>query len=65
MGRRKDGINLIAMHFVESKIASADWAAITQSMHDKGYAIIPNLLSSEVCEELKKNYENPVCIEKQ
>lgn len=28
-------------------------------MHDKGYAIIPNLLSSMECETLKENYDDP------
>jgi hypothetical protein len=40
------------------RIASANWSAITESMHDKGYAIIPNLLSEIDCDELKENYTN-------
>lgn len=40
------------------KIQNTDWQYITEEMHQKGYAIIPNLLSDYECEALKSNYNN-------
>jgi len=47
------------MQNIATKIASVDWQNITAEMHDKGFAIIPDLLTTEQCEELKDNYGNP------
>jgi hypothetical protein len=44
---------------VRSRITSADWSAITTSMHDRGYAIVPNLLTIPECDALRKNYDRP------
>ena len=46
------------MEKIKSRIAAADWTAATQSMHDKGFAIIPKILSDADCEDLKSNYTN-------
>lgn len=46
------------MKEVAEKIALANWPSITESMHDRGYAIIPNLLTEMECNELKTNYDN-------
>jgi uncharacterized protein len=43
-----------------SKIAAADWPAITQIMHDKGHALIPKLLTHDQCQALKQLYP---CVE--
>ena len=40
------------------KIENADWGNITQSMHQNGYAIVPELLSDEQCELLIAGYDN-------
>ena len=48
------------MQNIATKIASADWQHISEEMHNRGYAIIPNLLTSKQCEELKENYHNPI-----
>ncbi|MCP9756062.1 prolyl 4-hydroxylase subunit alpha [Lacihabitans sp. CCS-44] len=42
-----------------TKLESIDWSAFSESMHEKGYAIIPNMLTATQCEELKNAYENP------
>lgn len=40
-------------------IENIDWINVTGTMHDKGFAIIPNLLTNAQCEELKYEYANP------
>ncbi|MGH2664972.1 2OG-Fe(II) oxygenase [Flavobacterium sp.] len=52
------------MSDIQSKIAAANWAGITEEMHAKGFAIIPGLLNEEQCEELKENYSNPIAYRK-
>lgn len=47
------------MQHIQSRIASQNWEAVTESMHENGFAIIPNLLDNEECENLKMNYSNP------
>ncbi|MDR6370403.1 hypothetical protein J2795_001053 [Chryseobacterium bernardetii] len=39
------------------KIKNIDWQSITETMHENGYAIIPNLLSEEECEIMKSDYD--------
>lgn len=39
------------------KLATIDWAKVATDMHEKGYAVVPNLLSEDHCESLKKLYE--------
>ncbi|MFL9839164.1 2OG-Fe(II) oxygenase [Flavobacterium sp. ST-75] len=46
------------MENIIQKIENTDWKTITETMHQNGYAIIPNLLSGEQCESLKSNYNN-------
>lgn len=41
-----------------SKLEKVDWSVFTETMHEKGYAIIPNILTDLECEELKNAYEN-------
>jgi hypothetical protein len=40
-------------------IASINWQSITEEMHEKGYAIIPNVLTNLECSELIGGYNNP------
>ena len=47
------------MHDILQKIENTDWLNTTETMHTKGYSIIPNLLSDNDCEALKTNYYNP------
>jgi len=36
-----------------------NWQNFTEAMHDKGYAVIPQVLTAGQCEELKAGYTNP------
>jgi uncharacterized protein len=36
-----------------------DWDAVSTAMNDKGYALIPGLLSPEDCRQLIAGYDNP------
>ena len=47
------------MHTTASKINNLPWESITEEMHEKGFAIIPNVLTNEECEALKNDYANP------
>jgi hypothetical protein len=47
------------MQNIQSKIASLNWESITESMHENGFTIIPNVLNNEQCEDLKFDYDNP------
>jgi len=41
---------------LQQRIEGIDWAAVTQSMNDKGYASIPNVLQADECDALISNY---------
>jgi len=47
------------MYDIEQKIASQNWEAITEAMHQNGYAVIPQLLADEQCGALKAGYDHP------
>lgn len=40
------------MEHIEEKIMSLNWQTITEEMHEKGFAIIPKLLTGEQCAPL-------------
>ena len=46
------------MKDIQSKIRTVDWKHTAEEMHTKGYAIIPKLLTSQQCEELKSAYND-------
>ena len=46
------------MQNIQSKIASQNWESVTESMHENGFAIIPNVLNNEQCEDLKFDYDS-------
>ena len=46
------------MKNIQSKIRTVDWKLTAEEMHTKGYAIIPKLLTSQQCEELKSAYND-------
>jgi hypothetical protein len=43
---------------IVDKIASINWQGITEEMHEKGFAIIPEFLETEQCTELISDYDN-------
>lgn len=47
------------MQNIIQKIENTNWQTLTETMHQNGYAILPNLLSDEQCEILKAEYDNP------
>jgi uncharacterized protein len=51
-------IKLNAMEHIKVKIAALDWPAITASMDEKGFAVIPAVLTIEQTEQLVKQYNN-------
>jgi hypothetical protein len=44
---------------MKQKLQETDWAFVADEMHKKGFAIIPNMLTDEQCNELIQNYDNP------
>jgi hypothetical protein len=42
-----------------SKLETIDWLTFSKNMHEKVYAIIPNLLTETQCQQLKSDYDNP------
>jgi len=46
------------MKNLQAKLSAPDWQVITDEMNNKGYAIIPGLLSNQQCKELIENYDN-------
>ena len=46
------------MQNITSKLASVNWQNITEEMHQKGYALLPKLLTDEHCQELIDGYND-------
>lgn len=44
---------------MKNKISNLDWAQLTEEMHNKGHALIPNLLAEPQCRELIQLYDQP------
>ena len=47
------------MNHMKQKIEAINWRSLTESMHEKGYALVPDLLSNDDCQQLLKNYDHP------
>jgi len=47
---------LTQIQAVIDKIQAADWEAITEQMQQQGFALIEQVLSTELCEMLKQSY---------
>ncbi|MGZ3751806.1 MAG: 2OG-Fe(II) oxygenase [Mucilaginibacter sp.] len=43
---------------LQQRIEQLDWNAITNQMHDHGYAGVGNILTSDECDVLKQQYDN-------
>ncbi len=48
----------------KQKIEAIDWRELTENMHERGYAIVPQLLSDENCAELLNNYDSTTAYRK-
>tara|TARA_R110000822_G_scaffold46293_5_gene123328 strand:+ start:567 stop:1313 length:747 start_codon:yes stop_codon:yes gene_type:complete len=49
---------LATMENLKRKLATTDWQAVTESMNEKGYALIPGILTTQECETLIQEYNN-------
>jgi hypothetical protein len=47
------------MQHILSRTGTINWGSITEDLHEKGYRIIPQFLTSAECEELKATYNKP------
>ncbi len=45
------------MENLQTKLDSIDWKSVSECMNEKGYAIIPQLISNEQSNELIENYD--------
>ncbi|MFI0430860.1 2OG-Fe(II) oxygenase [Mariniflexile sp. HMF6888] len=46
------------MENLKTKLVTTDWQSVSESMNEKGYAIIPKILQDEQCNELIQEYNN-------
>ena len=46
------------MTTLKESIQNINWQAVTESMNDNGYAMIPGLISDEDCNNLKNSYDD-------
>lgn len=46
------------MTTLKESIQNINWQAVTESMNDNGYAMIPGLISDEDCSSLKNSYDD-------
>ena len=44
------------MENLKKKLSTTNWQSVTESMNEKGYAIIPKIITEEQCEELVQQY---------
>ena len=47
------------MKFDNKKLTGIDWTAIAESMNNKGFAVIPDFLNHEACDQLVNDYNQP------
>jgi hypothetical protein len=52
------------MRTIQEKIAVIDWQIVTSEMNEKGFALVPQLLSNKYCEELIGDYDDPALYRK-
>ena len=45
------------MKNIKEKLSDIDWQTITEEMNQKGYGLVPKLLSDENCKQLISNYD--------
>lgn len=44
---------------IQARLNAIPWEQVSAGMHQKGYALVPNLLTLQECETLKANYQHP------
>lgn len=46
------------MNTLRAKLAATDWQSVSESLNEKGYALVPKLLSDQQCHERIHEYAN-------
>ena len=49
---------------IKQKVDAINWPFISESMHEKGYAVITGFLTDNDCQNLLKSYDNPAAYRK-
>jgi len=49
---------------IQQKIQQYHWADTAESLNNKGYALLPGLITAEDCADLIRNYNNPTAYRK-
>jgi uncharacterized protein len=44
---------------IRERLINMDWRTLTEDMHAKGYAHVPDLLTQERCKQLIADYDSP------
>ncbi|MEZ4971557.1 MAG: 2OG-Fe(II) oxygenase [Flavobacteriaceae bacterium] len=44
---------------MKQRLQKINWESVANNMHEKGFAVIPNMLTDEECNELAQNYTKP------
>jgi uncharacterized protein len=47
------------METIKQRIEAIDWQNVSSSMHERGFALVPKLLTDAECDELIADYDNP------
>ncbi|NEU07582.1 2OG-Fe(II) oxygenase [Flavihumibacter sp. R14] len=52
------------MNDIKEKIEAIDWQALSESMHEKGYSLVSELLCDQECRQILQDYDNPAAYRK-
>lgn len=47
------------MKDITQRLQQADWETVSETMHSKGFALLPNMLTKEECAQLTASYNTP------
>ncbi len=47
------------MNNLRERLNAVDWENVTNTLNEKGYVILPKIISDNTCNELIKNYDQP------
>lgn len=52
------------MQNITTRLAQIDWAAVTENMNETGFALVPEVLTKDQCNDLIGQYDNPALYRK-
>jgi hypothetical protein len=52
-------MKIITMKNMYEKVASTNWQKVTGEINGKGYAMVPQFLPAQFCDELIEKYDDP------